>query len=117
MSMGDWAKFIHQMLATDAGRSTLITQANQRNVFTGHTPMDGPGDMYGLGWITTTRPWANGRTATHVGSNNLNHSVAWLAFGTDVAFLVATNAHDDNTSAALDDLIGPMLTLSRTIAQ
>ncbi len=111
MSIGDWARFIQQMMAADAGRSTLITQANQRNVFTGHTPMAGQGDMYGMGWIITSRPWAGGRTATHEGSNNLNHSVAWLGFGADVAFLAATNAADATTGAALDDLVGRMLTL------
>lgn len=110
MSMGDWARFIQQMLAADAGRSSLITQPNQRRVFTDHTPI-GPGDGYGLGWIMTTRPWGPGRVATHEGSNTLNHSVAWLGFGNDVALLAATNASDSTTGGALDDLIGRMLTL------
>jgi len=110
MSMGDWSKIVRELLRADTGESTLISAANGRKLFTGITPIGGP-DSYSLGWIMTTRPWAggDGRTATHSGSNTLNHSIAWLGMSEGVAFLAATNASDAGTPAALDDLILGML--------
>jgi CubicO group peptidase (beta-lactamase class C family) len=45
-----------------------------------HQPADRTIGDYGYGWSCTERPWANGPTCTHTGSNNLNYYVVWLAF-------------------------------------
>jgi D-alanyl-D-alanine carboxypeptidase len=117
MTMPDWARLIQELLRADAGGSTLIGAEHGRRLFTGLTPLQGTSDTYGLGWIMTTRGWAGGRTATHSGSNTVNHSVAWLGLGTGIAFLAATNAADLDTGAtrqALDAIVVRMLELYNT---
>lgn len=112
ISIGDWAKIISELLRADAGRSELISAANGRKLFTGLTPVPSSSDQYALGWMMTTRPWANGRTASHDGSNTMNHSVAWLGLGPEVAFLATTNAGDAEGGSswmALDNVIVAML--------
>lgn len=114
MSIGDWSRIVGEMIRADAGKSTLISSQNGRKLFTGLTELPPSSDMYSLGWFMTTRPWAGGRTATHTGSNNLNHSVAWLGMGPEVGFLAVTNAADLSvsgtiTTQALDNLILAMI--------
>lgn len=114
MRMGDWASIIQELLTADAGTSTMITPESGRKLFTGHTPLPPSTNSYGLGWVITNRTWANGRTATHDGSNTTNHSVAWLGLEPGIAFIAATNAADltgGTTGDALDALIGQMLGL------
>lgn len=110
MSITDWAKITQELMKADAGQSTLLDQANARIMFS--NILDG----YGLGWNMTTRPWG-GRTANHEGSNNLNHSVAWLGLDNGVAFLAATNgarSQSPTSSAALDALVARLLTYYQT---
>ena len=113
MPIGDWAKVIQELMKADAGTSTLISAGNGRKLMTAHVPLPNSSDSYGLGWITTTRTWAQGRTVTHDGSNTVNHSVAWLGLGRGLAVIATTNAADlqgGRTAAALDALVGRMIT-------
>jgi len=115
MSISDWGRIIHELLKADAGTSSLLTQADARRTFTGVTPIAGS-DPYALGWVSTNRSWG-GRTVTHSGSNVTNHSVAWIGLDNGVAFISATNAADltsGSTGAALDLIVGRMLTLHQT---
>ncbi len=115
MSIDDWGRIVHELLKADAGTSTLLTQLDARRTFTGVTPIAG-GNPYAMGWISTTRTWG-GRTVTHSGSNVTNHSVAWVGLDNGVAFIAATNAADftaGGTGAALDGIVGRMLTLHQT---
>lgn len=112
MPMSDWARIVQELMKADAGTSTLVNQVDARRTVTGVTPVTG-GSPYALGWSAGTRPWG-GRTVWHEGSNTTNHSVAWVGLDNGVAFLAATNASDDFSGAALDAMVGRMLTLYQT---
>jgi hypothetical protein len=59
-----------------------------------------------MGWVVTSRTWAEGRTLTHNGSNTGNYSVTWMAPLRGFAVLAVTNCYDgtgtDRSSRALD---------------
>ncbi len=112
MPIGDWALVVQEMMKADGGSGTLISAANGRHLTTGITTISaGSTDLYALGWITTTRPWANGRTVTHSGSNTTNHSVAWVGLGRGLAVIATVNGYDEGgrTGNALDVLVGRLL--------
>jgi CubicO group peptidase (beta-lactamase class C family) len=110
MPMGDWARIVVELMRADAGSSTLLSQSVIAPVFTGVTPLLPGTDSYALGWNMTTRSWG-GRTAYHTGSNQANSSAVWIGLGTNVAFLVSTNAWDETlTGAALNGLVGRLIT-------
>lgn len=106
MPMPSWARIVVEFLRADAGTSPLLTQGNTQPLFTGLTPVGAGSDQYALGWAMTSRTW-DGRVATHSGTNNANHSVAWLGLNGGVGLLAATNAGGPggNSGAALDALI------------
>lgn len=108
MPLADWGRIISEVLKADAGQSSVLTTNAIRETLIAQTTGTG-GDPYGLGWIVTTRPWG-GRVVQHTGSNNTNHSVAWVGLDTGVAFIALTNAADHSgtatsTGAALDALV------------
>jgi hypothetical protein len=71
---------------------------------TGVVPMDGEGS-YAFGWAVLDRPWANGRTLTHSGSNTMNLAVAWLAPNLNFAVIAATNICADTTPSSMDAIV------------
>ena len=110
LPLGDWARIIREFLLIDAGRSSLISPVNGKELFTGRVDLSG--DSYALGWVMTTRDWAGGRAAAHDGTNTVNHSVAWLGLGADLGLIAVTNAGDldtGTTGRALDALVGRMI--------
>ena len=116
LPLADWAKLIREFLAADAGVSTLIMPATGRELFTARVAFGGS-DSYGLGWVLLRRGWASGRAAAHEGSNNVNHSVAWLGLGRGIGFIAVTNAADlttGRTGQALDALVGRMIVFHDT---
>ncbi len=111
LPLGDWARIIREFLLADAGHSTLISPATGKELFTSRVLLSDT-DSYGLGWVLLSRSWAGGRAAAHDGTNTVNHSVAWLGFGADVALIAVTNAGDITTGVtgqALDALVGRMI--------
>ncbi len=111
LPLGEWARIIREFLLADAGRSTLISPATGKELFTSRVRLSDT-DGYGLGWVLVSRSWAGGRAAAHEGTNTVNHSVAWLGFGTDIAVIAVTNAGDITTGVtgqALDALVGRMI--------
>lgn len=116
LSIADWAGIMREFMRADAGTSTMVAQTPARAVFTGAIAMPGSNDLYGLGWVMTTRAWG-GRTANHAGSNTVNHSIAWVGLDTGIAFLAATNAADlasGRTATALNGLITRLLQYHQT---
>ena len=86
--------------------------ATGRKLTTTEVMLSGSSDGYALGWITTTRPWAGGRTLTHDGTKTFNHSVAWLGLGSGFAVLAVTNSADllgGTTAAALDEVASGLI--------
>lgn len=110
MPIASWARIVVEFLRADAGTATLLTQASSQPLFTGITPVGAGTDQYALGWNMTSRSW-DSRVANHSGTNNANHSVAWLGLNNGFALLAATNAGgpNGNTAAALDALIVRLL--------
>lgn len=111
LPLGDWARIIREFLLADAGQSTLISPVSGKDLFTARVPVTDT-DQYGLGWVLLSRQWAGGRAAAHEGTNTVNHSVAWLGFGSNVALIAVTNAGDlvtGVTGQALDALVGRMI--------
>jgi CubicO group peptidase (beta-lactamase class C family) len=105
MSIGDWGRYIQWVLACEAGHPTLLRAETAHTLTTGITPMPGEGS-YALGWAILDRPWANGRTITHSGSNTLNFSVAWLAPNRKFAVIAATNICASSTPGVMDGVAG-----------
>ena len=73
-----------------------------------------PTTSYGLGWLISTRSWANGKILFHDGSNGGNHSLIFVVPSLNAAFLATTNAYDPDQRSyqALDALIQRLVTSS-----
>lgn len=104
IGLADWARIIQEMLRADEGTSGLIGAQEGQTVSNGSIDIGG-GTEYGYGWLVLSRPWANGRTLTHSGSNTLNSSVVWVAPERDFAVLALTNAGGGTAFGTLDQLI------------
>jgi CubicO group peptidase (beta-lactamase class C family) len=48
-------------------------------------------DIYGLGWVRASRPWADGMALNHRGTNTMHMALIWLAPNRDFGFAVASN--------------------------
>ncbi|MES2521442.1 MAG: serine hydrolase [Gemmatimonadota bacterium] len=93
MSLATWGRFVREVLRVEAGTSTVALAAVARET-TSEVIAIGPGTSYGMGWVVATRPWANGKTLDHNGSDGGNFSLAVLAPVRNVAFLITTNGVD-----------------------
>ncbi|TVQ52700.1 MAG: class A beta-lactamase-related serine hydrolase [Phycisphaerales bacterium] len=117
-SLRDWARFVKVHLGVDSGKGdeekTLVSAETLRRM---HSPAEGPGEPYAMGWIVTERAWARGEeessrgiALTHGGSNTFWYAVAWLAPERDLAVLVATNQGGGRAARACDEATGALLT-------
>jgi CubicO group peptidase (beta-lactamase class C family) len=66
-----------------------------------HQPVGATG--YACGWAIADRPWANGRTLSHAGSNTLWYAVVWIAPVRGFGVFAVTNAGGDAAARATDD--------------
>lgn len=96
--LASWAQFARADLVEQEPFLTAATWAAL------HTPN---GD-YAAGWITAETAWSNGPLRAHDGSNTLWYASAWIAPGTDEAYLAITNRGAPNgqevTFAAIEAL-------------
>ena len=117
MSLGSWSKFIQEVLRLEAGTPSIVSIAAGSETTAPITAISA-NDSYGLGWLITSRSWADGRTLTHDGTNTANHSVTWLSPGRGFAVLAVTNSYDGGSSArtgrALDALAARLITFHDT---
>jgi CubicO group peptidase (beta-lactamase class C family) len=117
MSAPSWARFLREVLRVEAGTSTLVTSAVGRVTTTGIVTMS-PTDSYAMGWVVTSRTWAEGRTLTHSGSNTGNYSVTWMAPLRGFAVLAVTNCYDGTDTArssrALDAVASRLIAFYNT---
>jgi CubicO group peptidase (beta-lactamase class C family) len=104
-SIGDWGKFIAEVLRSERGNPRLVSAETFKELL---TPV--AGQEYAGGWIITDRSWAGGLTLTHAGSNTMWFCVAWVAPKKNFAVLAATNdgaeAAPEATDKAAAALIG-----------
>lgn len=112
MSVESWSRFLQEVLRLEAGDPTIVSESVGSRTTASHVSTGGT-DSYGLGWIITSRAWANGRTLTHNGTNTANYSVTWMAPGRGFAVLGVSNSYDSSanarTSTALDALAGRLI--------
>lgn len=115
MSLESWGRFIHEILRVEAGSSTVATTTIAQQTTSTVIPIV-PGTSYGMGWVISTRPWANGKVLFHDGSNGANHSLTFVAPELDVAFLATTNSFDQSGRSwqALNALIMRLVTFHET---
>jgi CubicO group peptidase (beta-lactamase class C family) len=115
MSLASWGRLVREVLRVEAGTSTVAPAAVARQTTSEVIPV-GPGTSYGMGWLVSTRVWANGKVLDHTGSNGGNASLAVLAPARNVAFLVTTNGYDPNGSAAqpLNGLVSRLISFHTT---
>lgn len=103
-SLLDLATYAAFHVAGELGRGRLMTANTFRKLHT-----DVAGQKYAMGWNVSTRPWANGLTLSHAGSNTQWYSVIWLAPNKDTAMVALTNIGGDRASQATDAVIGKMI--------
>lgn len=105
-SICDWAKFIALHLDGENGRARQLSAESFAKL---HTPAEGAGERYAMGWALAERGWAGGSALTHSGSNTMWYSVAWLAPKRDFAVLACTNQGGPAAQKACDDVAGALI--------
>lgn len=117
MSVGSWSKFIQEVLRLENGTPTIVSLAAGSETTRPLTLIAGS-DFYGMGWVITSRSWANGRTLTHDGTNTGNYSVTWVAPERGFAVLGLSNSYDAGATArvstAVDVLMGRLISYYET---
>jgi CubicO group peptidase (beta-lactamase class C family) len=86
-SLLDLAKYTAFHLAGHQADTALLPKSVMRKL---HTAVPDNGD-YAYGWNESTRPWANGLTLSHAGSNVQWYSVIWIAPNRDFAVVALSN--------------------------
>ena len=112
MSLASWGRFVREVLRVEAGTSTVAPAAIARQT-TSAIITTGPGGSYGMGWAVFDRPWANGKTLYHTGTNQGNGSLTYVAPIRNVAFLVTTNGYEP-TGQVLEVLANRLITFHNT---
>jgi hypothetical protein len=107
MSLATWGRLVREVLRVEAGSSTIAPADVARQTTSAAVAVN-PTTSYGMGWLISTRSWANGKVLFHDGSNGGNHSLTFVAPARNVAFLATTNGFDPagRSSQALNALIG-----------
>ena len=62
-----------------------------------------------MGWGTTQRTWAGGRTLQHAGSNTFWYAVVWIAPERNMALIAVTNAGGDPGAQGTDAAVGVLI--------
>lgn len=98
-SIGDWSKFVAEILLAAQGHATLVSPATFVKLVSPPAGQD-----YAGGWLVTKRTWAGGRALTHSGSNGSWFCTVWIAPDKDFAILIASNA--GSAAKAVDEGVG-----------
>ena len=101
----DMARYVAFHLAGERGHGELLSPASFAKLHTAVPNNSG----YALGWNVTDRPWANGKTLTHTGSNLQWFTNVWIAPNRDWACVVVTNFGGDGAFEATDAVVGQMI--------
>lgn len=114
MPMPEWAKFVaavanQKAISGSPDPRLKISKAVWRELFSSDNKMD-PQSKYAAGWIHLSRPWADGITYMHNGSNTTWYCVAWVAPKKDFFVLVATTAFNSSAISACDKIAAELVT-------
>lgn len=104
LPLGDWAKFVADMLRGLRGEKALLMPETYQKL---QTPPFG-GD-YALGWLIAERDWGGGSVLMHSGSNTMNFAVVWIAPARDFAVLVACNRGGQAAFKACDEAASKLI--------
>ncbi len=102
--MADWARFATEHLRAARGKSRRLDVESARAL---HTPLDGEGERYALGWSVDTRDWASGPLLNHDGSDGTFLASVWIVPSKDRAYLAATN--DGEAEDAIEDALSALI--------
>jgi hypothetical protein len=107
MSLATWGRLVHEVLRVEAGVSTVAPAEVAAQMTTAAVTLN-PTTTYGMGWVISTRSWANGKVLFHDGSNGGNHSLTYVAPVRNGAYLATTNGFDPagRSFQALNALVG-----------
>jgi CubicO group peptidase (beta-lactamase class C family) len=111
-SLADWAKFVRLHLQGEKGDVKVGEITLHAATFARlHTPLPGPGDPYGLGWLRLRRPWAGGDGSVlfHNGSNTMWYCATWLGLERGIAVLVTANERSPAIEKATDEAAALLL--------
>lgn len=103
-SIGDWARFLAIHAVGEWCGSAILRKETFRRL---HQPL--AGSEYAGGWVLTRRDWAGGRVLMHVGTNNQNYAVAWIAPERGFAVGVVANAPGDAAARACDEVAAVLI--------
>jgi len=106
-TMADWAKFVASHLDQGKRQDPLLEPTTFNKL---HSPANGPGNSYALGWSVAKRNWGGGKVLTHAGSNTMFYCVVWIAPERNFAVLVACNQGGDIASKACDEVASTCIT-------
>lgn len=104
-SLPDWSKFIMEQLKLYRGEGRLLSPTQSQQLFTAQL------DGYAMGWVISSRSWADGEVFMHTGSNVKNYAVVWAAPERNEAYLTVTNTGTEEAYLILDQVTGELIGL------
>ncbi|QOJ01403.1 MAG: beta-lactamase family protein [Phycisphaeraceae bacterium] len=108
-TMRDWASYAAWHAGAGKGKTGTGPTVSAGVAKAMHTPAEGPGQAYAMGWVVGSRPWAGGTVLMHTGSNSMWFAVCWVAPERGVALVAASNAGGPAGERACDDACAAML--------
>ncbi|NRA37905.1 MAG: penicillin-binding protein, partial [Planctomycetes bacterium] len=100
----DWLDFLRLQLPLYAKKNVLLNDDQLQRLII-------PNGDYAAGWIVGHRPWAQGITLWHNGSNTTWYTNVWIAPKIDRIFLVALNSYNDQSAQICDEMIGQLINM------
>lgn len=88
LSIEDWARYVQFHLGAQPGGDSLLSASSLRRL---HTPVEGVGEAYAVGWLITDEAGPGVATLSHTGSNTLWYSMVWAVPSQDLGVLVVGN--------------------------
>ncbi len=104
MTLTDWSRFVAAHLSGRAGENDLLSQETWKLLH--ELPDEGE---YAMGWVVVERPWAEGETLTHAGSNTMNYSVVWASVKRRFAVFAVTNIGYDQIAGICDQVTSALV--------
>jgi CubicO group peptidase (beta-lactamase class C family) len=100
MTLSDWGTWISAVMKGLEGKESTLPKNYFDEIRT--KPLGGD---YAMGWVLSSRSWADGACYWHNGSNTMNYCVVWMAPNKDRAILVVTNTGGEDVSKAADQCV------------
>ena len=104
-TLADWSRFAAVHLDGARGDTRFLSTASFQRM---HTPAEGPGDPYALGWNIIATP--AGPILFHFGSNRFWFSSIFVVPSANLTVLVATNSGIQDAALALDHVTADLVT-------